>query len=659
MALAVFAGTMWLHWPSVRGGFLSRMDDDEYLHQSIRWNGLTWGAVKWAFTTTEPYYHPLPRLSHVVDYQIWGRNAAGHHATSVVLHALNAALVFGFLWTLLGATRLGDGERLALALGVSLVFAAHPLQVETVSWISARSQLLSTAFGIGCAWAYCARRSRWTVWALFAAAILSKPTAVSFLFVILAIDYFPLRRLERIGWKRVLGEKVVMIAIAAAISTVTILTESSTGGMIEPLQAVHSLQRVYLTVQSLTFYPWKLVWPTGLSPYYPLGVGFSLQPMWVTVSALAVAGVTIASIWYRKRAPAVVAGWGAYVMMVLPVSGLVQRGWQAAADRYAYAAALPLLLLAGGAIIWLWRRAAIKGRAVLVCVLTGELAFLGTCTRARTLVWRNDETLWRSVQAQYPNSVQASEMLAQTMLNEGRVVEGIDYARRAVDFAPEMAETHMNLGIALTRANRIPEAIEELDRALEIKPDLAAAHHNLALALLQQGRVPEATAHWEQAVKLKPDYAEALCHLGIVLEKSGRFDEAAGRFEQALHIRPDYAEAHYNLGVTLVRVGRVAEAMAEWEEALRLQPDSAEAHTNLGVALEQAGKLEEARAHYEEALRIEPDLIQARYNLGVVLSRLGRVPEAIEQYELVLKEQPDFMPARAALLRLRTSHPSD
>ena len=138
-----------------------------YLRQSVRLNGVTWNAVKWAFTTTEPYYHPLPRLSHVLDYQIWGKNAAGHHATSVVLHALNAALVFGFLWTLLGAASLTTGERLAMALGVAVVFAIHPLQAEPVAWMSGRTQLLCTTFGIGCLWAYVAGARRWAVWGLY------------------------------------------------------------------------------------------------------------------------------------------------------------------------------------------------------------------------------------------------------------------------------------------------------------------------------------------------------------------------------------------------------------------------------------------------------------------------------------------------------------
>jgi tetratricopeptide (TPR) repeat protein len=659
VALAIFVGTVWLFWPSVQGGFLTRMDDDEYLRQSVRLGGLTWKAVKWAFTTTAPYYHPLPRLSHVLDYQVWGKNAAGHHATNIFLHGLNAILVFGFLWTLLGAAGLTDRERLAVTVGGAVVFAIHPLQVESVAWISTRSQLLCTSFGIGCLWAYVGGARRWWVWGLFAAALLCKPVAVSLPFVMLAVDYHPLRRYEKLGWGRLVREKAALIVLGAMIAIFTMITESRPGGFLEPLHAIRPHQRVFLAIQSLTFYPWKLAWPTSLSPYYPLGEGFSLRVPLVFVSVVCVWGVTMLVAWNWRRVPAAVAGCVAYVMLVLPVSGVAQRGWQAAADRYAYVAMLPLLLMAGGAAVWLWRHGGRGTRAVIGVLLVGELLFFAVRTRGQIAVWRNDETVWRAVWIQYPNSVQANEALAQAVLNQNRVAEGIGFAKYAVRLAPQMAETHMNLGIALTQAGQTSEAIEELNRAVRLRPDLASTRHNLALALLQSGRIPEAMAQWEQSVKLRPDYPEAQCNLGIVLEKTGKFEEAIRHFERALQVEPDYPEAHYNLGVTLVRVGRVPEAMEQWEEALRLKPDYAEAHSNLGVALEQAGRLEDAMQHYEQALRVEPGLVQTHYNLGIVLLRMGRTSEAAAQYELALKFQPDFSPARDALTRLRESHPTD
>lgn len=645
LALAIFAGTIWLHWPGVNGGFLTRMDDDEYLQQAARLNGLSWPAVQWAFATAEPYYHPLPRLSHVLDYQLWGTDAAGHHATNVVLHALSAALVFGFLWTLLGGVASWTtNERLTVALGIAVVFAIHPLQVESVAWVSGRTQLLCMAFGIGCLWAYVAEARRWVVGLLFVAALLSKPMAVAFPFVMLAMDYFPLRRYDRFGWGQCLRDKAELIGLALAMSLMTMLTESRAGGMLAPLHTLRPSARLSLAVQSLTFYPWKLVWPAWLSPYYPLGLGFSLRPPLVVASMLCVGGITALSVWCRRCAPALLAGCGAYVMFILPVSGLTQRGWQAAADRYAYVAMLPLLLLAGGAAVWLWRRYGTTGRIVLTGLLVCEFVFFGLRTRAQTLVWHNDETLWRAVLAQFPDSDVADNMLAQTLLSRGRIPEALEYAQRAVKVAPS-AETHRNLGIALTQAGRIQEALVEFDLALRIKPDLADAHHNLAVALLQLGRIPEAIEHWEQALRIDPNYAEAHCNLGVVLQRMGKLDDAIGHYEQALRVKPGYAEAHYNLAVALVRQGRVTEAIEHWQQALRINPDYTEAHCNLGVALEQSGRIEDAVEQYEQALKTRPDLGEVHYNLGVALARLARVPQAIEHWQQALRLEPEMAAA--------------
>lgn len=517
LALAIFAGTIWLHWAAVKGGLIVGMDDDEYPRRASLVKGSNWDAVKWALTSTQGFYHPVSRLSHVLDYLVWGTNPARHHATNVVLHALNAALVFGFLWTLLGAVKsLTTRERLIVAFAVAVVFAIHPLQVESVAWLSERLQLLCGTFLIGCAWAYVANARWWAVTVLFVAALLSKPMAVSLPFALLALDYFPLRRHERLGWGRLLREKAVWIALSVALAVATVITEAHPGGELARAGTVPPWERVCLAAQSLTFYPWKLAWPAWLSPYYPLHLGFSLRLPLVVGSALCVGIVTGLGISYRRRLPALVAGWAAYVVFILPVSGLAQSGGQAVADRYAYVAMLPLLLLAGGAMVWLWRHGPTAIRAALVALLVCEFCFFGWRTREQTCVWHNDETLWRGVLAHYPDSIVANGMLAQLFSSQGRKQEAVESWQRTVKIAPQVGAAHNNLGIALSEAGRLEEAVGEYEQALKINPDYAEAHYNLGVASAQLGRVPEAIKQYEEALRIEPDLADAQNRLQLL-----------------------------------------------------------------------------------------------------------------------------------------------
>jgi hypothetical protein len=544
LGLVIFVGTLWLHWPSVQGGFLTGMDDDKYLQQAMRLNGLTWDAVKWAFTDTQPYYHPLPRLSHVLDYQIWGTNPAGHHATSVVLHAFNAALVFGFLWTLLGAASLTTSERLVTAFGVAVVFAIHPLQVESVAWMSGRTQLLCTTFAIGCLWGYISNARWWVVWTLFAGALLSKPMAVTLPFVMLVIDYCPLRRFERLGWVPLLREKAGLIALGFTMAAITIVSESHTGGLLVPLAVIHWPQRVFLAVQSLLFYPWKLVWPVSLEPFYPLLAGSSSRLLPVFPMALSIVVVAGGCIWRGQRTPALLAGLGAYLMLVLPVSGLLQTGLQTVATRHAYLAMLPLLLLLAGMVVWAWRRSATIARLALGCLLVCELCFLGLRTRTLTPVWRNDEVLLRTVLTHFPDFAVGHYTLGLALVQAGRIQEGIGEYEQAVQIIPDYAEAHCNMGIALEKLHHPSEAIQQYEEALRIWPDYANAHYNLGLALVRLGETQQAINHWEQAVRIDPDFPEAHCNLGAAFETLGRTPEAVEQYEAALKLRPTFTVAH-------------------------------------------------------------------------------------------------------------------
>ena len=610
VALLIFAATVWLYWPSVHGEFLNG-DDREYFRQAERLHGLTWNGVKWAFATMAPYYQPLPRLSHVLDYQFWGKNAVGHHATSVFVHALNAALVFGFVWALLAATSVTIGQRLTLALCVAMAFAVHPLQAESVAWISGRTQLLCMTFGIGCLWAYVVGVRRWILWTLFVAALLSKPMAMSLPFVMLAIDYFPLRRYEQLGWGRLLREKAMLIGLGAATAAAAMITESQKGGLMIPLEKISLSQRVLLMFQSLVYYPWKLVWPEHLSPYCPLRLGLSLDQWPVLVSVLSVGMITGLVVWFWRRLPALIAGWAAYLTLILPVSGLVPAGLQSVALRHAYMAILPLLLMVGGAGVWVWRGSRTVAHVTLIGCIGCGLCFFGLRTRSLIPIWHNDETWWRTPLVEFPNSELANRMLTGALLAEGKTSEALEYAQRDIQIAPEQCLSHLTLGFVLSQLGRLEDAIEQYEQAVRIEPDLAEARNSLGRALAERGRTREAIEQYQQALRINPDYAEACNNLGLALAEAGRIPEAMDYWNQALRLLPDFAEAHYNWGVALAQLGRVTEAMEHWKQAIRTKPDFTDAHYNLGLAFEKMDRSTEAIEHYEQALKLRPDFSAA------------------------------------------------
>jgi tetratricopeptide (TPR) repeat protein len=648
MALVIFAATVWLYWPSVHGEFLGG-DDNEYLRQSEQWNGLTWNAVKWAFTSTDSFYHPLPRLSHVLDYQMWGKNVVGHHATSVAVHALNAALVFGFLWTLLGATSLTTGERLTVALWVAVVFAIHPLQVESVAWISGRTQLLCTTFGIVCLWAYVLGARWWTVLVLFVAALLCKPMAVSLPFVMLAMDYYPLQRYKQLGWGRLIGEKMVMVILGVAVGVATIVTR---GDRIATLGMAPLSQRLLFLCQSLVFYPSKLLWPSHLAVMYPMRF-LSFSQGWVLAWVVTVVMVAVVVVYERRRNPVLLATCGAYALLLLPVSGLLPTDAQVVEQRYAYMTMLPLLLLAGAAGVWIWRRSTTVACMGLVGLAIGQLCALGIRTRGVIPDWHDQETLGRVAITESPDSEMLNRGVAMFLLDHGRAGEALVYAQRDVQIAPQLWLSHMTLGRVLGRLGRLQEAMAEDEQALRMNNDSAEAHYNFGAAMLDLGKAPTAVEHFEQALRIKSDYAEAHHGFGLALMELGKAPTAVEHYEQALRIKPDYADAHNDLGTALAQTGKFEEAIAQYEQALRIDPDYAEAHSNLGNVFLLKGKVSDAIEHYEEALQLKPDYADAHFNLGNALAQVGRAPEAIAQYEQALKLQPDFTAARNALTRLR------
>lgn len=573
--MALSLTTLAVYSPVTRFDFVN-FDDPDYITSNphVR-QGLTADGIEWALTSGEAAnWFPVTRLSHMLDVQLFGLDAGWHHLTSVVFHALATLLLFAFLYRTTGA-------RWPSAF-VAFLFALHPLHVESVAWVTERKDVLSAFFWFLALWAYARyAERRLTGWYLltllaFCLGLMSKPMIVTLPFLMLLLDVWPLRRAQNV---RLLWEKLPFFALSIGAAMVAYAVQSSAGAA-EAIQVPMGL-RAENALVSYVIYIVKMVWPSGMTVFYPYPHDL---PVWQVASAgLLLAGVTVLVLRFRSH-PYLVVGWLWYLGTLVPVIGLVQVGAQARADRYTYIPVVGLsIMLAWGAadpaLRWPRTKPAIVALAALACSACVAL----TCVQLR--YWRNSESLFqRAIDVTSDNYVAEHNLGTYLMEEPGRLPEAIHHLEAAVRIKPDSARAHTDLGNALTKLpGRLPDAIAEYQTALRFSPGSAIPHYNLGNALAVVDRLPEAITEWEKAIRLDPGYAprlkqglaEAHNNLGVTLTSTpGRLPEAISHFEAALRIAPDYADAHYNLGVALSNTpGRMTQAISELETARRLRPD--------------------------------------------------------------------------------------
>ncbi len=603
-------------WPAVRNGW-TNYDDDLYVTANPRVQaGLTAGTLRWAWRgAVAANWHPLTVLSHALDCQLFGLKPAGHHATSVLLHALNTALVF---WVLRRMTGAAGPSVFAAAL-----FGLHPLRVESVAWIAERKDVLSGVFWMLTLWAYAryaetagtqrpaARRWYGLALAAFVLGLMSKPMLVTLPFVLLLLDYWPLNRFrDRRGWL-LAAEKAPFFALAAASSVVTFLVQQSARSVVR-LEAAPLALRLGNAVLAYVRYLGQFVWPDRLAVLYPFPR--HLAPESVLLAGLLLLGITAAAVALRRRHPYLPVGWFWYLGTLVPVIGVVQVGQQAMADRYTYVPLLGIhILLAWGAVAATrsWRRQT----PVLAAASAAVLLFCVPLTYRQLGYWANAETLFRRAAAVTRDNYVAHNNLAMALFDAGRLDESLSESRRALALKADYPEARNNLGAALLGQGRAEEAIRELQPALASAPDSVQTRKNLAVAWLRLGNLDAAIPHLQAAVRLEPRDAGLRDNLGVALARRGRRDDAIREFREALTLNPDSAEAHNNLAVTLLGKGHLDEAAAHLQTALRLKPGYAEACNNLGLTLQRQGRPAEAARQFEAALALRPDYAEARRNL--------------------------------------------
>ena len=596
VCLVLVLMTLAAYWQVQNHDFTS-FDDNYYVTENdhVR-SGLSAENFRWAFSFEDKektYWHPLAWLSHMVDVELFGLNPGMHLVANTLLHAGNAVLLFCFL-------RLATGAFWCSAV-VAILFALHPINVESVAWIAARKNVLSTFFWMIVLIAYlqyvrrCDFRHYSCLFFVFLCSLMVKPMLVTLPCVLLLLDYWPLRRITERGSDGAEGnvfrkhikadrtrktihcvlEKVPLLMLSGLLIFVAVF--SFKDGTIS-VSKVPLPIRFENAVVSYISYIGKILWPQGLAVFYPFPESI---PTWQTLGAGCLLA-TLTWVFFRmvRSAPYLIVGWLWFLGTLVPVIGLVQAGlWPAIADRFAYIPQIGIYIIVAWGIHDLARNRIKPVYITASVAVTVSLLFV--MTLKQVTYWQNSKTLFeRAVSVTVPNAV-----------------------------------ARYNLGCVLDREKRQQAAMEQYEKALSINPYYARAHNNLGNSLLGMGQTQRALVHLQNAVHLDPFNTEAHNNIGVALTKMGEIKEAERQFKEALKINPEYAEAHNNLGAVLRWQGKNNEAVRHYIMALQYKPDYIEARNNLGKALLGAGKKEMAKNQFKKVLALSPEDNVARREL--------------------------------------------
>jgi len=657
--------------------------------------GLTWNGIKWAFTTSHAgYWCPLTWISFMLDRDIYGMRAAGFHLTNVLLHIANTLLLF---WVL---------RRYSNALYPSFfaaaIFGLHPLHVESVAWVTERKDVLSTLFWMLTIMAYLrylelrTLRRYAVILLVFSLGLMVKPMLVTLPFVLLILDYWPLRRLsassfrlgstklttspsgqadgleraDGVGLHWLIIEKIPLLILSVISSSVTFVAQK-TGGSVVDLSIFPLGYRIGNALVSYGDYILKMFYPMELAVFYPHPAA-GLEDWKIAASAACLFTITIVVILLEHRRY-LLAGWLWYLGTLVPVIGIVQTGRQAMADRYTY---IPLI---GLFIMLVWFAADIIGkwryRAVVVGITgTVLISTLAVLTFKQVGYWRDTMTLFTHTSAitkgdylahsllatryaqsgDFDKARSELEMAMRMNVNEidvlynianslavlGRTDEANVYYNKILAITPGDPDTYIALASMETDKHNFERAIDLYRKALEYHPESGDLHGRLGSLFYQMGQVDQAISELETAVKLKED-SKLYGNLGVAVSSKGQVQRAIQCYEKAIQLDSSNAEAHYNFGNLYLAQDKPAQAADEYVKAIKAKLNYSKAYGNLGLALSFMGKYDDAVEKFRNAITLDPNNVEARFNLAAALTDKGLIDEPVEQLHKILELLPD------------------
>jgi protein O-mannosyl-transferase len=606
-------------------------DDDMYIteNQHLR-QGVTVDSIGWAFKSFYlSYWHPLTWISHMMDYQLFGFDPAKHHLVNLSFHVLNTLLLFAALRTTTGAA-------LRSAIVASL-FALHPLNVESVAWVSERKTVLSAFFFMAAilAYVYYARKPALTKYLLvaivFTLSLLSKPALVTFPFIMLLLDYWPLSRFafsssypfspeygkiqRRFSAQQIpflVYEKLPLMLISGISVYISYFSASHLHKVVNT-SAVSISLRIMNAAVSYVKYIIKTLWPSHLAVYYPFPKEIAV---WQAIAAgLFLLGATFLSLKNSKTKPYVTVGWFWFSGALVPFLGIIQAGaWPAMADRFMYIPMIGILII----MVWgfhdLIKKFYLGSVTACLCILTVLILFM-FYTAQQVGLWRNGVPLFENALSIAGDNWYIYKNLGISYHHKGQLDHaGICY-QKALSMKPDSAELHNNLGVVFLAKGEFKKAISYFQTSIHLDPDCESAYFNLGNALVKIGEMKNAESSFRKAIDLKPDYASAYFNLAGLLSDLGRYEQSLLFYHEYLKMRPRDDEAYYNMGDILITQGKTKEAIGYFIKAAQITSDFSNAYHHVGELFVLRGQKGKACSFFYEAIRIDPQNMQAKKSI--------------------------------------------
>ena len=617
--LCIVTLSLVIYWPVKDYRFLN-YDDQLYVTENIKTqSGLSIKNIVNIFEDfhSEGIWHPVTMLSHAMDWQLFRFNAGGHHWTSVIIHIINVVLLFVLLRLMTGAI-----WRSAL---VAVLFAVHPINVESVAWIAERKNVLSTFFWFLTMLLYVryVAKPDWKrylpILFSFALGLMSKPMLVTLPFVLLLLDYWPLQRTtiktqpenekadpgglvpQKIGILQLVLEKVPLFILAAAACFLTIYTQKAVKAVVD-IQSFPLIYRLGNSILSYVLYIKKMLWPFDLAVIYPFNYNMSLWVVFLCLVLIIVA--TVLTCIYFRRFPYLITGWFWYLGTLVPVIGIVQVGSQSMADRYAYVPLIGLFI----SLTWGAGDILKEGKLKIIpAVFALIIIFLLTITACfQVKYWKDTLALFSHAVNVTKNNAFAHSNVAGELLVQNRIDEATVHLEKALLLDPDDYNTLVRAARGYNVRGEHERAVNALQRAIKLHPEHVRAYDDLYFLLLQKGESKGALQVYAKAVEVVKDNPDIYYHYGTALARQGYYDDSLIHYRKALHLRPEHVDIIINVGIVLMISGKNDDAIYYFKKALEINPQNATAYYQLSVVLEKKGLVDEAYQHYQQAVRLNP-----------------------------------------------------